>query len=70
MSGDREGHALTRWRLTWRERFRLLFAEDVYMTQLTFNRGYTPVTMEVGRPWWLALSGVQREAVPSSRQDR
>ena len=41
--GDETGTVITRWRLTWRERLRVLFGGDLYLWMLTFNKPLQPV---------------------------
>ncbi len=48
--GDREGKVLSRWKLSWRERLRILFTGDMYLTTLTFNQPLQPVMLQVEKP--------------------
>lgn len=45
-----DGTILTRWRLTWRERLRVLFCGDVYLWVMTFNAPLPPVQLQVEPP--------------------
>lgn len=45
-----DGTVLSRWRLSWRERLRVLFFGDVYLFQLTFNSPLQPVSLQVDKP--------------------
>ena len=42
-----DGLASTKWRLSWRERFRILFGAHVYLRILTFNYPLQPVKLDV-----------------------
>lgn len=45
-----DGTVLTRWRLSWRERLRVLWIGDVYLFSLTFNSPLQPVMLQVETP--------------------
>lgn len=45
-----DGTVLTRWRLDWRERLRVLFRGDLYVWVKTFNRPLQPLLIETERP--------------------
>ena len=45
-----DGTVLTRWRLTFWERLRVLWTGNVYLWQLTFNRPLQPVMLEASKP--------------------
>jgi len=45
-----DGTVLTRWRLTWRERLRLLFTGDLYVFLSTFNKPLQPILIQTERP--------------------
>lgn len=45
-----DGLVTTRWHLTWRERFRLLFYGDIWLQMLTFGRSIQPVKFLVNEP--------------------
>lgn len=47
---DRTGAVLTRWKLTWRERLRILFLGDLYLEVLTFRQPLQPVRLSVAPP--------------------
>lgn len=40
---DPEGVVTTRWRLTGRERFRILFGGSLWIQQMTFNKPLQPI---------------------------
>lgn len=45
-----DGCVLTRWRLTWRERLRVLLTGDLYHWQETYWQGLQPICMTVKKP--------------------
>ena len=45
-----EGIVLSRWKLTWKERFKVLLRGNVYLFQMTFNRALQPVSIEIEPP--------------------
>ena len=45
-----ERETISLWRLTWRERFAVLFGRDLWLTLLTFQRPLQPIRINVGRP--------------------
>lgn len=45
-----DGMVLTHWKLTWRERLRVIIYGDIYHFQLTFNGPLQPLSMQVERP--------------------
>ncbi len=47
---DAEGTVLSRWKLSWRERLRILFTGDMYLRVMTFNRPLQPVMLQVEKP--------------------
>ena len=47
---DDDGTVLSRWRLTWRERLRVLLTGDVYLFQMTFGQPLQPVMLQVEQP--------------------
>lgn len=46
----RNGMYTSRWRLSWRERFRLLLSGDLYLQQLTYNSGMQPIKLSTEEP--------------------
>lgn len=49
--GDTDGTVLSRWKLSWRERLRVLIHGDIYHTQLTFNQGrLQPILLQTTVP--------------------
>lgn len=47
--GD-DGHVVTRWKLTWRERIRILLRGDLWLSVLTFNQPLQPVKLDTVCP--------------------
>jgi len=47
---ERDGRLTTRWKLTWRERFKILRTGDLWLQVLTFNRPVQPVKLLVDEP--------------------
>jgi hypothetical protein len=45
-----DGVVLTRWHLSWKERFIAFFRGDIYLFQWTFNRPLQPVAMQIKKP--------------------
>lgn len=45
-----DGMVLTRWRLSFRERVKLLFSGDLWLYVLTFNEPLQPVKLTTIRP--------------------
>ena len=45
-----DGTTLSRWRLTWKERLRVLFSGNVYLWILTFNQPLQPVMLQTEKP--------------------
>lgn len=42
-----DGRALTLWKLTWKERIRILFGSPLWISQLTCNQPFQPILPEV-----------------------
>jgi hypothetical protein len=47
---DANGVVTSRWRLTWRERLRVLFGGSVYLQSHTFGRQLQPVALTLDEP--------------------
>jgi hypothetical protein len=45
-----DGSALSRWRLTWRERLQLLLTGNLYVSVLTFGKPFQPILIETTPP--------------------
>jgi len=45
-----DGTILSRWKLSWLERIRVLFCGNVYLWISTFNKPLQPVFMQVEKP--------------------
>lgn len=45
-----DGTVLTRWKLTFWERLRVLLFGNVYLQLLTFNRALQPIVLQVDPP--------------------
>jgi hypothetical protein len=52
---DSQGAVITRWKLTWRERLRILFSGNLWLIVLTFGRPLQPVKLETACPHFEAL---------------
>lgn len=40
-----DGYVVTRWRLTWRERIRVMLRGDLWLSVMTFNKPLQPVKL-------------------------
>lgn len=47
---DEDGRVTTRWRMTWRERLRVLLTGELYLQILTFNSPLQPVKVTTCEP--------------------
>ena len=47
---DSDGAVLSRWKLSWHERLRVLFSGNIYLWVLTFNRPLQPVMLQTEKP--------------------
>jgi hypothetical protein len=56
-----DGTVVTRWQLTWRERFRVMFGGSVWLSVLTFNHPLQPVKLETVPPQFGPLDVVLAE---------
>jgi DNA recombination-dependent growth factor C len=45
-----DGNVISRWHLTWRERFKILFGGNLFLQQLTFNESLQPQLPSVDEP--------------------
>lgn len=45
-----DGQVITRWKLSFYERLKVLFIGDIYLTLLTFNQPLQPIRLEVTPP--------------------
>ena len=45
-----EGTVITRWKLTWKERFAILFSGNLFLQQLTFNSALQPQLPTIEEP--------------------
>lgn len=45
-----DGTVITRWKLTWKERIKLLFSGNLFFQQLTFNDPLQPQLPSVEEP--------------------
>lgn len=50
LSNDNHGTATMRYKLTWRERFSILFHGDLWLQQLTFHSMFQPIKPSVNEP--------------------
>lgn len=51
--GDEYGRIVCCWKLSWRERLRLLWSGKVWHTIMTFNQPLQPQLLEVQRPVYI-----------------
>ena len=61
-----EARVTTRWRLSWRERLRVLWYGDLYLSILTFKQPLQPIKLEVRPP----LDSVRDAPRPGDMVDR
>jgi hypothetical protein len=47
---DETGNVVSCWKLTWRERVKLLFTGRLYLSQLTFNQPLQPQRPHIENP--------------------
>lgn len=47
---QRDGCVITRWAMSWRERFKVLLTGSVYLEVMTFNQPLQPLKMSVDVP--------------------
>lgn len=45
-----DGHVVTRWQLTWKERFQVFFGGSLWLSMLTFNKPVQPVKITTECP--------------------
>jgi hypothetical protein len=45
-----DGYRVSRWKLTWKERFQLLLGGSIWLTILTFNNPLQPVILNCTCP--------------------
>ncbi len=45
-----DGRVISRWKLTWRERFKLLVTGNLWLTLLTFGQPLQPILIEIDSP--------------------
>lgn len=50
ISADRTGCVTTRWRLSWRERWKILLSGNLWHQQLAFHGLVQPILMTVDEP--------------------
>jgi len=68
IQGDRQGTTTTRWKLTWRERIKLLFTGELWHQVLTFNLPLQPQMLMVDKPEeWLTYKGLEYD--PTEPED-
>lgn len=44
------GHVITNWKLTWRERLKILFKGNLYLTVMTFHKPLQPILLRIDPP--------------------
>ena len=47
---DPDGTVTSCWKVTWKDRFRVLFRGRIWLTVLTFNHPLQPIIMEARSP--------------------
>ncbi len=47
---DEQGTVLTRWRLSFMERIKLLFVGNLYVSLMTFNKPLQPIKLSLEKP--------------------
>lgn len=57
-----DGRVTTKWKLTWAERFTVLFGGHLWLQVLTFNRPLQPVKLSVHEPQTFADGLAERPA--------
>lgn len=62
-----EGMRVTRWKLTWRERIRVLFSGSLWLSLLTFNGPLQPSMIYTECP--ISIDQVVDAEFPALRQD-
>lgn len=45
-----DGTVITRWKLSWRERLRVMFSGNLYLSQMTFGEPLQPQLPSVDEP--------------------
>lgn len=45
-----DGEVITRWQLTWKERIKVLFSGNIWLSLLTFNQNLQPIKLHVDEP--------------------
>jgi hypothetical protein len=50
VSNDFSGTVTTRWQLSWRERFRVLWTGDIWVQMMCFHKPTTPVKVLAKQP--------------------
>lgn len=43
-------HVISCWKLSWKERFQLLFSGNLWLTVLTFNQPLQPILLDCSQP--------------------
>ena len=46
----KNGKVITKWRLTFKERIKLLFGQKLWITVLTFNKPFQPISLNIYCP--------------------
>ena len=62
---DEYGRTVFCWKMTWRERIKVLFTGKVWQQTLTFNRPLQPVKLDADSP---ALSEIHPEKYETAEQ--
>ena len=51
-----DGEVVTCWKLSWKDRLRILLGLNFYVTLLTFNIPLTPLRVSIGKPVYQVIS--------------
>ena len=56
-----DGVALSRWKLTWRERLQVLFRGNFFLAVWTFNQPLQPLLPSTEEPNWADYAALERK---------
>ena len=45
-----QGHLISCWKLSWREKFKLLFGNKIWLTLMTFQQPLQPIRISTDKP--------------------
>ena len=46
----KQGHLITRWKLTWKERIQVLLFDELWFTTMTFHQPLQPIMLDISKP--------------------